>query len=273
MLRGLHFLALRLFSREDRVVSPARILGLRFAARLSDKHGRHLFKRGMHEPVLTRFLMEHLRFEPGDVVLDVGANVGWHACVLDQLAPDDVAIHAFEPDPINCGFLRENLATNGAERVVAVEAAAAATAGRATLHRYKPSNRGRHSLIPLHEGEKVEVETLRLDDHWRESGLGDRTLRFLKIDVEGGELGVLKGAPEVLSRAKLVMLEHSPGYLRTGGHDPDALVRVMDDAGFTPCLPELSGSRPVPVESLLGLVEQRNVLWVAAGQELRPAGA
>jgi FkbM family methyltransferase len=242
--------------------------GLRLRVHTNDVIGRHLYKYRRYEPEVTRLLLATVRLEPGDVVFDVGANIGWYSLVLDRQAPPGVDILAFEPDPDNHALLRENLARNGTRGVTPVRAAAGPVPSRQQLFRYGTGNAGRHSLLPIHGGEAVEVETVRLDDAWDAHGLGDRPLRLIKIDVEGYELEALRGAPRLLARCHWLLGEFSPGFMRRGGLDPGELVRLLGDAGLHPNRIGPGGVVPCRPEDLLAQERQTNILWSRAG----PAG-
>lgn len=198
-----------------------------------DVIGRHLYKYGAHDPPLTEFLKRHLTFEDGDVVLDIGANVGWYSLLLDRIAGGkDVDVFAFEPEPTNFSLLEENVVHNAANHVTGVRCAIADAAGTRTMHLYDKSNRGRHSLLAINDGEKIDVETVSVDAFWEAKHLGARVPRFIKMDIEGFELVALRGATKVLSRCPLVMLEYSPSYMRAGALEPADLVELMLEQGF-----------------------------------------
>jgi hypothetical protein len=101
------------------------------------------------------------------------------------------------------------------------------------LHLYGKSNLGRHSLLYIHEGETVDVETVILDKFWESQDLGDRTPRFIKMDIEGFDLMALRGAGDVLSRCPMVMLEYSPGYMTAASITPGELIDLMLAHGFS----------------------------------------
>src|SRR5262249_33960355 len=69
--------------------------------------------------------------EPGDVVFDVGANIGFFSTLLSQLVGPSGRVLAFEPEPENLALLRANLAANGGHNVTVVPCAAGAGAGLA----------------------------------------------------------------------------------------------------------------------------------------------
>ena len=232
--RSLRFAAIRLIGPNSVIAASAAPFGLTFKGRAADCIARHIYRFGCHEPVLTRYVMSHVRLRKGDVALDVGANIGWYSLLLDRLSQPGADIFAFEPDPENFGFLQDNLRRNGARYVTALDVAAGDKPGIVTMNRYKKSNAGAHTLIPggNNEGGTVPVRVTTLEKFWQERALADRPLRFLKVDVEGYEYFVLKGAADLLQRCACVSLEYSAGSLRAAGFDPGQIIDLIVDAGF-----------------------------------------
>lgn len=261
LLRAAAYLGNRWVLRRKEIVADIPERGLRFRARTADVDGRHLYTYHVLEPDVTSWLERELRFEDDDVVVDVGANIGWYSLVIDRLAPASVAVLAFEPDPENFALLETNLALNGSRRVLAVRAALGESAGTATLYRHGETDLGRHSLLPVNQGEVVSVATVRLDDHWARLGLGARVPRLLKMDIQGYELPALRGATAVLTRCPLLIAEFSPQLMRIGGIDPVALISFLEDAGFNPNRIEATGLVPCGRRELLAADRQLNVAW------------
>ncbi len=206
--------------------------GLSFRVKTEDVIGRRIYKHGVYEPDLTDFVAEEIEFRPGDVVFDVGANVGWYSLLLDRMMAVGCEVFSFEPDPHNYSLLLENVARNHAEKVRPQPLGVADKSGTLTLHLYSNRNLGRHSMLPLHEGPTVEVDVIALDEFCAAHGLEKRPVRLLKIDVEGFELAALSGASRLLSRCETVLMEFSPTYMRTAGIEPEDLLRLVQDAGF-----------------------------------------
>jgi FkbM family methyltransferase len=239
------------------------IRGLRFRVRASDVIGRHIYKYGSFDPHLTAYLDRTLKFEDGDLALDIGANIGWYSLLFDRLAAGkDVTVLACEPDPGNCSLLNENIALNSAEAVQVCPAAVADTVGTATLFQHSDSNRGRHSLLPVNDGGSVEVRTVVMDDYLAEKGLAERTPRVIKIDVEGFELMVLKGADRVLRRCPLLIIEYSPYLLRAGGFRPGIVIDALLELGFTLQRLGEAGPEPVDIERLRSQKAQEDLICV-----------
>lgn len=134
------------------------------------------------------------RLSPGELCVDVGANVGNHALFAAGVCGARVV--AVEPSPALADHCAANLALNGlSERLVLRRHGLGAVPGRAGLLPGPAANAGMTRLGPTGDGEAVEV--MRLDDLL--TSLGVRP-SVIKIDVEGMELDVLRGAVDSLRR-------------------------------------------------------------------------
>jgi FkbM family methyltransferase len=149
--------------------------------------------------LMRRFL------EPGGDMVDVGAHVGMYAISAARHGRGRVL--AFEPNPAARRQLEANVALNGV-RVEISDAAVAGEAGEALLHVPETDDPSFSSLGAgrFAEGEPVRVPTTTLDAEVEERGL---TPAFVKVDVEGAELGVLAGAERTLARRPVLLVEVS----------------------------------------------------------------
>ena len=139
------------------------------------------------------------RLSPGDLVLDVGANIGNHALFLAAVAQARVA--AFEPNRTLCEAFRLSVERNGlAERVSIRACGLGAAASRASFAKAIPTNLGQQTLR-LGEGEidVVPLDSLRFD----------APVRMIKIDVEGMKLDVLRGGRETIARDRPILYVES----------------------------------------------------------------
>jgi len=133
--------------------------------------------------------------KPGGVALDIGANVGAYSLLLGQWVRPGGRVFAFEPAPDAFAGLSEHVRLNGlAETVVPVRAAAAAASGTATLAADGISGANRLADEPGGE----TVQTVTVDEFCAREGIAPS---FIKIDVEGAELDVLRGARETIRAA------------------------------------------------------------------------
>ena len=182
----------------------------------------------LHE-ILARHIYDFapLRDDPDvQVVFDAGANCGFFALTQASANPR-LRIVCFEPHPATFQRLQKNIALNDLEsRITPVHAAVGSTSGICELNVSPESSMGIVAESPtqfLEKPRKVPVPLVTLDDYARAHGVWPD---FLKIDVEGFEAEVLRGARQVLSRARHVVLEH---------HSPTLLAEctaLLGEAGF-----------------------------------------
>jgi FkbM family methyltransferase len=156
---------------------------------------------GSYEPAIQSLIEETLR--PGDVAFDVGSNLGYFTLLMATKVGHDGRVVAFEPDPEMFSALERNLDRNSdaaASPVRALSVAAGAAQGKVRFARGWRATRGR--IVAT--GGDFDVDVITIDEASKRHGLP----RLLKIDVEGGELDVLRGAGSVLTQARpLVLVE------------------------------------------------------------------
>jgi len=226
-LRGLAYWAECANPFRGTVTARGLPLGLRIQGYKRDAVGRGLYRRRLHEPGLTKWLVETYASAPGGNFLDVGANIGYFSCLLGKLAGPNGKVVSVEPEPMNQRLLETNLRNNDLlSRVTIHRCAVGAEDGTARMGIYKPANRGRHSLVDLEPCKKfIEVPVRRLDDLLKDSGVA--SWRLMKIDVEGFEPYAFQGAAETLSRTEAMALEYAPAYWKKAGFEPSAVFQIL----------------------------------------------
>jgi len=169
---------------------------------------------------------------PGVTVLDVGANVGAYTLMFATWVGAQGRVFAFEPAPDARAGLRTHVALNNLEdRVTIVPAAAAATVGDATFAVHPSGGASSLALASVDGGTHVKVATETIDNVCRTHAL---LPAVIKIDVEGAELDVLKGARNTLTLPGLhVFVEFHPTAWRQAGISRDAVERELLEQGFT----------------------------------------
>jgi FkbM family methyltransferase len=160
--------------------------------------------------------------QEGHVVLDVGANLGAHTLYFANTVGRRGAVLAFEPQRVIFQTLCANMALNSLTNVYCNNVAVGAEHGSVLvppLDAYCTQNFGSLSLLEAAEG--VRVEKITLDS------LNLPRCNFLKIDVEGMELDVLRGARQTIERHKPVL------YVENDRADHSAeLTRFIDSLGY-----------------------------------------
>lgn len=199
--------------------------GRRLHCRLEDATQRTMYL-GLFEPTETELIGELLG--PNETLLDVGAHVGWYSTIGSRRVGSTGHVIAFEPYEPNAKTLKLNLLQNECTNVRVVETALGSEAGTLTLASGTGDSGGFTALIWGSET-RVEVPVVTLDE--AEEDLGEVTL--MKIDVEGWETNVLRGAKDTLTRTNFVLVEINPPAIAKSGSSRDEIFDLLRQAGFT----------------------------------------
>src|SRR5258705_5503153 len=139
-------------------------------------------------------LMKRL-IKPGDVALDVGANFGSLTLPMAQLVGENGLVYAFEPQPQIYDLLDRNIKQNELKRVVAYDCAVGSSCGTVSMPDLEKLISHNYSGVSLGTGDNT-AEMLTIDS------LSLTNVNFIKIDVEGFEREVIKGARETIKRCR-----------------------------------------------------------------------
>jgi FkbM family methyltransferase len=131
---------------------------------------------------------------PGDVVYDLGANVGFYSLLASVLVGSEGRVYSFEPVPANLSFLRRHLELNKVQNCSVFSVAASHSSGTATFHLGRNNLVGHLTTKP--QLGTLSVRTVALDDLVSCGQL--RPPNVIKCDIEGGEYDALTGASEIL---------------------------------------------------------------------------
>tara|TARA_R110002020_G_scaffold367683_1_gene579526 strand:+ start:14066 stop:15325 length:1260 start_codon:yes stop_codon:yes gene_type:complete len=206
------------------------------------------------EPGTRRVLMTILR--PGNVAIDVGASLGMHTIAMANAVGPGGHVDAFEAEPRLMPVLNRTTATNGMHHV-SLHACAigshdgevsfnvAQTIGHSSLY-----DLGSESLVR----EKITVAMKMLDT----AIASDADVNLIKIDVEGAELDVIRGAKRILSQSTdcAIVAECGPSHLRR------IHVSLQDWIGEFTSL----GYEGYTIQEPGGHIDPLNMQWLA-GQE------
>jgi FkbM family methyltransferase len=169
--------------------------GMKIRGFLGDLVCYQIATQGWYEPEMVDAIRKALR--PETVFFDVGAHIGQYSLMA---AEECHAVHSFEANHLTFGALRHNVISNKLGNVTVNQCAVCDRAGTAEFYESPGDNPGASSLYG--KGEKVTIRTISLDSYAAE--IGDRPI-VIKIDVEGAELQVLRGAKKLLSRNDVVV--------------------------------------------------------------------
>ncbi len=235
--------------------------GLRFAGSVS-LHRGYLWslRAGMQEPFMVKLFSEAI--EPGMAVSDVGAFLGYYACIAARATGEAGKVYALEPDPRNFHYLQRNVAQNGLQdQVKAWPLAASNVAGNVTfsLHHYDPSQTSQWAVDP--RGQQATVACAALADI---IPADERPPDIVKIDVEGGEREVLAGFKDRV-RPRMLFIEYNPAALHAAGHPPQQLFADLVGRGYGISLIDEKTRRLEPLNSPPTGLRWANLLcqWVS----------
>jgi FkbM family methyltransferase len=170
----------------------------------------------------SRFLWQILR--PGDNFLDVGANIGYMTILASARIGPAGRIVAVEPNPTNFARLRENCEINGITTVALHQVALGESPGEVWLTLDDTYSR----VIDQQQPATTRVEMTTLDGL-----IGESRFTVFKLDVEGVELSVLRGAARALGDGRLpVILFELNGSSRRYGIEDAAIVDFLKSHGY-----------------------------------------
>jgi FkbM family methyltransferase len=164
-------------------------------------------------------IIEHFCPKEGDVVVDIGAHIGRYTIISSKRVGPNGKVIAIEANPENYEMLKKNIQLNGLTNVTALNYAINSKEEESRLKLYLPGEEVGYTIYntimtnranPI-EDKFVEVDAATLDNllllqQQQQNGIGHEQVNWIKIDVEGAEFEVLKGATNVLSKSKDIAL-------------------------------------------------------------------
>jgi len=170
--------------------------GLVYVEYLGEKAYVHYSNMGDIEEIVGDLVYERVfSIKPGDIVIDVGSHVGIFTIKAAKAVGPKGLVVSIEPEPKNLSLLLKNIKLHHLNNVIVVRKAAWFKKGNIKL--YLASSPGSHSILTP-TGRWIHVDCDTLDQICLEIGL--KKVDFIKIDVEGAELEVLKGAERLLAQ-------------------------------------------------------------------------
>lgn len=151
---------------------------------------------GVYEFAVSHLVRQYLA--PGDVFVDVGANIGYYSVIAAAAVGASGAVYAFEPSARIRARLERNVELNDMRHITVRSEAIAASSGVVRL--VEPPGAGNDGLAYVDTSGGtggVEVRSVRLDEL---AEFADRPPTLMKVDVEGGEPEVFRGASKLFER-------------------------------------------------------------------------
>ncbi|MES2392528.1 MAG: FkbM family methyltransferase [Acidobacteriota bacterium] len=134
----------------------------------------------------------------GDILWDAGAYCGATTCMLAQMVGPTGKVYAFEPDDLNYAYLEKNIAHHGLTNVIPVRKALSDKSGVARFYMGGTMASGISDFVVYSDSKQMkEVPTISMEDACAELGC---VPDFVKMDIEGAELALIRGAKEFLKQ-------------------------------------------------------------------------
>ncbi len=187
----------------------------------------------------------------GATVFECGGHHGRDCMVLAKMVGPSGRVISFEPHPDNFAVLRMNRQLNGLENVTPVNAAVGAQSGSLSIKARS------NAKVSQHGGIEVPVVTL---DEWAEAnGIWPD---IVKIDVEGYEFEVLRGATKVLERAPLLSVEVHCNIVAEFGAVPEDIWKLVDLSRYDMLIQRQDGMELEPLSGATRLEGRPHLLFV-----------
>ncbi len=224
----------------------------------------------------SEMFLQDLLLTPGDTFVDIGANYGLFSLHASTLIGSEGHIIAIEPNPRLAEALRMTKKLNHLNQILVVESAISDHIGRANFFISNKSS-GISSLFQSHAEQQVssgsvvtEVQLDTLDQLLNKANLSSITL--IKIDVEGAEMEVFRGARlTIISQKPFLWFEVNPSALRHANIESELLFSYLNDLGYSAFYDISSFNDKLACRKLsnLNVSELTNVLAVHAERLLQ----
>lgn len=186
---------------------------------------------GVWEELTTEMFRRVIK--KGDIVVDLGANIGYFTLLAARLVGKEGKVYAFEPEPVNYSLLLKNIEINGYKNIVPVQKAISSTTGTVRLF-IDNEDSGGHTIRQYNDKmEFVEIESVTLDDYFRDKG---HPINVIKMDIEGAEMAALSGMNRIIKEnknLKMFVEFYFPGIRRSGDSPEEFARRLLEDYHFS----------------------------------------
>jgi len=204
-----------------------------------------------YAPAYSEFMKQIVK--NGFIVVELAAHIGYYTLLLSQLVGKNGKVFAFEPDPTTFGMLKKNVKINECENVTVEQKAISNENGKCKLF-LTPGATSRRIYDDNDGMESVEVDSIRLDDYFRDN----KKIDFIKIMAVGADYAVLKGMKSILHDSPNIklILHFKPYHIQTFGDNPAEMLEFVVNEGFKLYQINPSGSKRLSKTSVDELLKK-----------------
>lgn len=177
----------------------------------------------------TKVFKKYLK--KGDVVLDIGAHIGYYTLLAASIVGDTGKVYAFEPNTKNFSLLKKSVEENNFKNVILINKAVAEVSGEVTLFIDK-KNTGDHRVYDTKDDrETTKISSISLDDFFKKES---KKINVIKMDIQGSEAGAFKGGRELIKKNSEIKIftEFWPLGLRLSGSTAYEYVSMLTKSGL-----------------------------------------
>lgn len=191
-----------------------------------------VFFHGEFEVPITEMTRELV--DVGDTCLDIGANYGWYTTLFASVVKESGQVHSFEPVPVTFAELKRNHELMGSPANVKINNVAVGDEpGTITLNFFEGEPTGHASIATkgAAPSDSFECEMITVDSYLEKNQI--RKVDFVKVDIEGAELMMLKGAKSLFANGKLpiILMEMALAQSSNFGYLPNDLIQFIAEYG------------------------------------------
>jgi len=167
----------------------------------------------------------------GDTAIDIGANMGETLMNFSKIVQSNGNTHGFEPDSINYARCVENLKLNNLKNITLNKLGLGNAAGEFRIKVDTPTNRGGNRITDQNDENSEIIQVITLDQYVLDKNISK--IDLIKIDVEGFEFNVLRGAEQTLSKYNPVLfIELDNDNLKQQNASAKILIKFLAEKGY-----------------------------------------
>ncbi len=206
---------------------------------------------GIHEKLVTNLIKKEIH--SGDVVLDIGAHIGYYTLQFANLVGSTGKVYAFEPEPKNFELLKKNVQINKHDNVVLIQKIVSDKVGIVEFFISKFDSIGNKLFKSDESGSSIKVGSTTLDEYFKDL---KKKIDFIKMDIQGGEGKATLGMKNLLKENKnlKIIQQWAPEPLKQNHTNPEDHLKFLQHIGYK--FYEIDGTikkdiLPITIEQLL----------------------
>jgi len=196
---------------------------------LDERDSLFLSSNIIHEKTIVNLVKNEIK--KGDVVIDIGAHIGYYTVLFAKLVGLEGRVFAFEASPTNFEILEKNVTVNGYQNVTLNNKAVSDKNGKLTLYITGQTSTENFLFKPEKIKNTIEIDSITLDEYFRDF---KGQINFVKMDISGAEPRVIKGMASILSKNDFLKIQQEwwPNAIRKHGFEPDSDLKLLTQMGY-----------------------------------------